>query len=34
MGQYVNGPIFNAIAWTTVVVLILLTVLLLVTSLF
>ena len=32
MGNFVNGPVLNALAWATVVVLILLTVILVVTS--
>ncbi len=34
MGDYVNGPIFNIISWITVVVMIVLTLLMVVTSIF
>jgi Mn2+/Fe2+ NRAMP family transporter len=32
MGTYVNGPVYNIVAWGTVIVLILLTILMVVTS--
>ncbi|HEY3346567.1 MAG TPA: divalent metal cation transporter, partial [Nitrospirota bacterium] len=34
MGEYVNGPIFNVVAWATAVLLIVLTALLLITTVF
>ena len=34
MGDYVNGPTFNIISWVTVVIMIVLTLLMVVTSLF